>query len=108
MIKTTKTGRDVQFPFGWVPPVGFVYDTPHALDRGKTVNKLVSGFSMVGVAANYVLAKADIYGAPLFFALLLAAIVLHVAGVWLLAPYAARYDRVRDGELINPNLGKNG
>lgn len=108
MIKKTKTGRDVQFPFGWVPPVGFVYDTADDLKRGKAVNKSVSGFSMVLIAVNYALTQAAVYEPSTFFAVLVAAVCLHIAGVWLFAPHAGRYDKARDGELVNPNLAKNG
>lgn len=106
MIKTTKTGRQVHFPFTTLPPVGFVYDTEYAFQRGKLVNVWAMGFAFFALGVNYTLARADAYGPVVFFTMMVVLYLLYVGIVWICAPFSALYDKKRDGELINPNLAR--
>lgn len=108
MIKLTVSGRAVHFPFGWLPPVGFVYDTEHALERGKRINKTAMGVTIVLIGVNYGLARADVIGAALFFTALIGLVLAYTATVWLCLPKAARYDAERDGALADPRLNRPG
>jgi hypothetical protein len=102
VIKFTVTGRAVHFPFGRLPPVGFVYDTEHALERGKRINRMLIGVAMALMGVTYTLARAEVIGGAVFWPVLIGTILAYTAAVWLALPKAARYDAGRDGALADP------
>jgi hypothetical protein len=102
MIKSTASGTTVHFPFGRVPPIGFIYETDENLKKGASINRTVSTIAIILMLSIYILYLNDVidginaWGA---FAIVSGIAILYTVVVPILCPFKEIYSKNLHGAL---------
>jgi len=102
MIKSTASGTKVHFPFGRVPPIGFIYETEENLKKGASINRTVSSIAMILLLSIYGLALSDVIDGIngwWIFAFIVGIVILYTVVVSILSPFKEIYSKNRHGAL---------
>jgi hypothetical protein len=102
MIKSTASGTTVHFPFGRVPPIGFIYETDENLKKGTSINRAFTLIAVILIWSICILYLNDVidgingWGAV---AIITGIGILYTVVVSILCPFKEFYSKGRHGAL---------